>query len=109
MKDIKKLWKIIYQREAYQAIRDKNWADKALKQFTIQIVDLVMLNTRHLVLKAVTGKLNQDSYDHFELRHKWEPIPSNQPYQLQSEFIPYSMSHFYDATKESVNPQDLLR
>ena len=35
MKDIKKLWKIIYQREAHQAIQDKNQADSMLRQSTI--------------------------------------------------------------------------
>ena len=56
-KDIKFLWSTIYQRERHQAIKDKSRADKARRQSTIQVGDLVMLSTRHLVLKAVIGKL----------------------------------------------------
>ena len=57
-KDIKKkLCGTIYQRESHQAIKKKFRANKARKQYTIQVGDLVILSTCHLVLKVVTGKL----------------------------------------------------
>ena len=35
LKDIKKLWKTIYQRETQQAMQDKTQADKVQRQSTI--------------------------------------------------------------------------
>ena len=35
LKDIKKLWSTISQRESHQAIKDKIQTDKAVKKFTI--------------------------------------------------------------------------
>ena len=41
----------------HQAIKNKAQANKVWKHSTIQIRDLVILSTHHLVLKAVTEKL----------------------------------------------------
>ena len=57
LKNIKKLWSTIYQRETHQAVKDKTQADMVWWQSIIQVTDLVMLSTCYLVLKAVTGKL----------------------------------------------------
>ena len=57
LKDIKKLCSTMYQRESHQAIKDKNQANKARRWSTIQVGDLVMPITCHLVLKSITGKL----------------------------------------------------
>ena len=57
LKNIKRLWRNICQRESHQAIKDKTQAGKAQKQSTIQPNDLVMLSTRYLVLKLIERKL----------------------------------------------------
>ena len=57
LRDIKKLWSTIYQRETHQAIKGKTRADKAWWQPTIQDKDLVMLIIYRLVLKAARRKL----------------------------------------------------
>ena len=57
LKDIKKLWKTIYQRETHQAIQNKTKSDKAWRQSIIQVGEFLMLSICHLVLKAVTRKL----------------------------------------------------
>ena len=43
LKDIKKLWKTIYQWKTQQAMQDKTQADKVQRQSTIQFRDLVIL------------------------------------------------------------------
>ena len=68
-----------------------------------------MVSTRHLVLKAITGKLKPKFVGPFQVEAKWEPTPLDLPCQTQCEFTQYLMSHFYNLIKESINLQDQLK
>ena len=108
LKDIKKLWNTIHQRETQQDIQDKSRASKAQRQSNIQVEDLIMLRTRHLVLKAISRKLKP----RFIGLLRVEAQVGANTFKLtlpQCKFTKYSTSHFYNPTRESINLQALLK
>ena len=110
LKDTKKLWSTIYQRDSHQAIKDKSRANKARRQSTIQSRRLSN-DKLHATQcsKLSLESSNQDFQDYSKWRPKWEPMPLDLPCQPQCEFTQYSTSHFYDFIKKTINLQDLLK